>query len=164
MSMTYSQKWCLVALLEDVSIGYEFDMKDYPLHITLVDVHDFDWGDNKLKEKFQELIKQQQPFGVSALGFGALGPADKPTKVTFIEKSPRLIELHEKIIKFLEASGAVFNNQEWNHEGFLPHSTIQKTGKVEEHSEITINNIALIDMFHESDWKKRKIAWKINQA
>lgn len=152
-----SQKWCIITLLEDIQIGYEFNKGDWPLHLTLAGVHAFEWNSQKLMDNFALLAKNLKPFTVKSLYQGNLGSDDNPTKVTFIEKSSELMKLHEQIIKFLESNKGVFNNSEWSYEGYIPHSTVQNNSEVLGGDELSVNNLAVVDMYPNHDGHRRKV-------
>lgn len=153
-----TQKWCVIALLEDTYEGYEFHKGEWLLHITLAGVHAVGWHSEQLQEDFSKLIQSFAAFTVTSLEQGHLGPKSAPTKVVFIEKSDELMSLHEKIISYLEEHGADFNNPEWTREGYIPHSTVKRHDmKLETNTAYTIRNLALVDMFPNENGDRRKI-------
>lgn len=161
MTEKLTQKWCLVAMLEPVEVGYGFDKDHWPLHITLAGVHALDWNKVSLRQEFEEYIGSQTAFQVLADETGYLGSPDQQTAVTFIKKSQQLSDFHEKIVLFLESKGAVFNNPEWNLSGYIPHSTIQISDEVKAGETVRIDNLILIDMFPDEDGTRRKVIFSV---
>jgi len=153
-----SQKWCVIAPLENVAEGLEFDMVNWPLHITLAGVHAAEWRRETLLDTFIKLAATIKPFTVRALAQGNLGPQEQPVRVTFIDKSSALLSAHQKIVWFIQEHDGVFNNPEWNLDGYIPHSTVQRDTAVPEGTLLRINALALIDMFPNEDGRRRRVA------
>jgi hypothetical protein len=151
--MTYSQKYCLVSFINPIDINTEFSMEDWPLHITLADVFSVDLTGTNTQSQLTELLTYQRAFKIFAHKNAILGTKE----VTLIKDSVQLRELHESIIDLLETNRAYFNTPEFTREGFLPHCTIQKTGRLKIKDEVLINCISLIDMFPGGEWQKRKV-------
>jgi len=150
--MRYSQKYCLVAFLEPGDTNTEFEMADWPLHITLADVFAVDAHDDITRE-LANLLAEELPVAITVHKEAFLGE----TKVVLFDKSEVLTRLHNHVIDLLELHGAIFNNPEFIKDGFLPHSTIQGTRRLHDGDVININTISLIDMFPNSDWRLRKV-------
>lgn len=79
------------------------------------------------------------------------------TKVVIIENNDELKKFHNKIVDLLELNGVQFNVPEFTRRGFLPHSTIQKSGRLHKGEAIEITTISLVDMFPGGDWQQRKV-------
>lgn len=157
-----TQKWCLVALLEATEVGDEFDKSEWPLHITFAGVHDADWKNPALVEELAKVLAPYKPFQTKALNIGNLGPSNKPTRVTFIEMNEEVTKLHNDLMKLLEDKEAVFSNPEFQNQGFVAHSTVQKNHQVNEGEDVEINNLALIDMFPNFNSDRRTVTKIIN--
>ena len=150
--MNYSQKYSLVAFLKPIGIGSEFSMADWPPHITIADVFAID-RTTTLEQELLILVTQQSPIQVTAGKDGTLGTTD----VTLINQYEKLKDLHNIVINQLERHGALFNNPEFTREGFLPHSTIQKSSRLSKGDEIKLTTLTLVDMFPNGNWQQRKI-------
>lgn len=151
--MKYSQKYCLVSFLEPQTRDNEFSMAEWPLHITLTDVFAVDRDATNLDKKVAQLIGRMPPVTTIAQQQTILGE----TLVVLVEKTDRLIELHNHLVDLLETCGATFNMPEFTRGGFLPHCTVQKTSQIRQGEEIVISTIALVDMFPDGNWQRRKI-------
>lgn len=150
--MQYSQKYTLVSFLEPIDAGVEFDMTNWPVHITLADV--FAVGlNNDVMQKLTGLLVDCHSIDISVSDDAVFGT----TNVTLIDKSDGLQRIHDQIIDLLELNGAKFNTPEFTRSGFLPHVTIQKSGRLHKGDKIKINTVSLIDMFPGENWQQRKV-------
>ncbi len=150
--MTYSQKYCLIHFVQPIQAGSEFSMDDWPVHITLADVFAVDLGSG-VESKLKDFLVSQRPVVTMVIGETVLGS----TPVVLLDKTSPLFKLHEDIVDLLQANGAVFNTPEFTRAGFLPHSTIQKTGRLHIGENVTVDSVALVDMFPGGDWRKRRV-------
>ncbi len=150
--MQYSQKYTLVAFLKPIEVGTEFKMADWPLHITLADVFAIDLNAG-IQQKLSKLLSEQPPLILSVGKDTTLGSI----RVTLINKDDRLQNLHDKIIDLLELNGVIFNTPEFTRKGFLPHLTMQRTGKLDIGDEVEVTSISLVDMFPNGNWQQRKV-------
>lgn len=151
--MTYSQKYCLVYFVGSVGVGDEFVMTDWPLHVTLADIFAIDLKSSNIESKIMALAENLHPVQVVANADAILGTAH----VVMLQKSSELTELHKCIMDLLERNGATFNTPEFTRDGFLPHCTIQPSGRLYAGDELTIDSVALVDMFPGGDWQHRRI-------
>jgi hypothetical protein len=151
--MTYSQKYCIVSFLEPKVVGDEFDMSQWPLHVTLADVFTIERSSSGIDIKIGQLADKINAFVVTAAQPDKLGETD----VILIEKSASLLKLHDDLVNLLESNGAVFNTPEFNRDGFLPHCTIQEFNRLSQGERVEIRSLALIDMFPDSDWTRRRV-------
>ncbi|MFZ3010162.1 MAG: hypothetical protein WA030_04075 [Candidatus Microsaccharimonas sp.] len=155
--MKYSQKYTLVAFLKPIEVGTEFAMVDWPLHVTLADV--FAIGlDTAIEQKLTDLLARQLPISSSVGEDATLGT----TRVALINNNSKLQDLHDKIVDLLELNGAEFNTPEFTGKGFLPYSTIQKSGRLSTGDEFKITSVSLVDMFPEGEWQQRKVLNNFN--
>lgn len=155
--MQFSQKYALVSFLEPVETNAEFTMAEWPLHITLADVFAVEL-DTGIVQKLARLLVDQPSIALSAMGDSVLGT----TEVVLIEKNDEILSLHNQIVDLLELYGAKFNTPEFTRSGFLPHSTIQNSGRLHEGDKIEISTISLVDMFPDKNWQQRKVLNNFN--
>lgn len=155
--MEYSQKYTLVAFLRPVEVGTEFAMGDWPMHVTLADVF-ANRLDGEIEQKLTDLLAKQAPISLSVGEDTTLGA----TKVVLINKNSELQNLHDEIVGLLVLSGVKFNTPEFVGKGFLPHSTIRKSGRLNAGDEFEITSVSLIDMFPGGDWQQRKVLSNFN--
>lgn len=152
----FTQKYTIVHLMNSLPGGYEFLMKDWPAHITLADVFAIDGNSTGLLESLREMLSTVGPVQTKVIGEDWFGD-DKSIHVMLFEKTNEFQQLHDEIVTVLKQFSVKFNNPEFTGEGFKPHSTVQKDGKLEIGANLTIDSITLIDMFPNDDFKKRKV-------
>lgn len=151
--MPYSQKYTLVHFTPPVQPGTSFHMSDWPVHVTLADVFAVDRRGVALDQKVADLLVDTQPVETTAHKDDVLGT----TPVVLLDKTTSLVMLHMAIVTLLERNGATFNTPEFTKDGFLPHSTIQKSGRLHIGDTVTIDSVSLVDMFPGGDWKQRHV-------
>ena len=152
----FTQKWSLISLLEPVDEGYEFFWKDYPLHVTIASVFAAEWNDTNLLKKLTTLLATKKAVTTRAVKEGYWG--DKAQyHVMLLEKNSAIMDLHQDIHELLLRSGAVFNQPEFEGQGYIPHSTIQKHARLYPGETIQINSLTVLDMFPHQDGYQRKI-------
>lgn len=152
----FTQKYTIVHLMNSLPVGYEFSMSEWPAHITLADVFAIDGNSTGLLESLREMLSTVGPVQTKVIGEDWFG-GDKTVHVMLLDKTTEFQRLHDEIVDELEDFGVKFNNPEFTGDGFKPHSTVQKDGKLEIGTNLTIDSITLIDMFPNDDFKKRKV-------
>jgi hypothetical protein len=150
MIMPYSQKYCLVHFVDLVDKEYQFDMSDWPVHITIADVFAID---TNIEPRLSHLCSKSTPFTITATDDLLLG--EMP--VMLFDESPELLQLHMRLVSLLEANGVKFNHPEFTKAGFIAHSTIQRGRRLHSGDQINVDSLSLIDMFPDSDWQQRKV-------
>jgi 2'-5' RNA ligase len=153
INMQYSQKYCLVSFLEPQKVGDGFDMSEWPLHITLADVFAIDREESRIDEKLRDLLAEQPAVTITAINEATLGTIP----VVLVEKTDELTSLHYCILDLLLSNGAIFNTPAFTGDGFLPHSTIQRSGRLQPGDVDSIRTISLVDMFPDDNWQHRKV-------
>ncbi len=151
--MTYSQKYTIVHFVAPVENGAEFHMRDWPLHVTLADVFAVDRTGTAIDAKIKALAAHLAACEVEATEEASLGEA----RVMLLQKTPQIVALHLAIVNLLEQNGVVFNTPEFTRGGFLPHSTIQRTGRLDPGDSVRIDTISLVDMLPAGDWQRRRV-------
>ena len=71
----------------------------------------------------------------------------KDVEVMIIEKSTELVDLHNKLHSLLVKAGAVFNDPQFQAEGFRPHSTVQGAKRLQTGDSVVIDSLSIIDLF-----------------
>lgn len=152
----FSQKYAIISLMEPIKEGTEFPAAHFPLHITLIGVFAIAYDGKTMAEMMQDLVKQQLPVTVQVQQPAMFGP-HQDVEVMTIEKSTELVDLHYKLYNLLVKSGAVFNDPQFQAEGFKPHSTVQKDKRLQTGQSVTIDSLSIIDLFPAGNGQRRKI-------
>lgn len=151
--MTYSQKYCLVHFITPTNLGAQFNMSAWPLHTTLADVFSIDRKTTDIDAALKSLCEQHPAVTTTATSDSQLGE----TPVVLLDNTPELYKFHSDIVTVLEQHGVLFNTPAFTKDGFIPHSTIQNNHRLDIGRQITIDSIALVDMFPDDDWQQRKV-------
>lgn len=152
----YSQKYAIIALIEPIDEGTEFPAANFPLHITLIGVFAIRYDGKTMAQMMDNLVKEQRPVRVRVEGPAMFGP-HRDVEVMTIEKSNELVDLHLKLYDLLSKAGAVFNDPQFQAEGFKPHSTVSNGQRLKTGSIVTIDSLSIIDLFPGGDGQRRKI-------
>lgn len=151
--MIYSQKYTIVHFISPIENDVQFQMSDWPLHITLADVFAVDRHDSTIDSKLTALLSEITIVKTKAMNDGTLGTAP----VVLLEKTSQLQQLHSRLIELLKENGADFNNPEFTNDGFIPHSTIQKNSRLNIGEYINIDSLSIVDMLPDGNWQQRKV-------
>jgi 2'-5' RNA ligase len=110
----------LVYFLSEQSEGFEFKRtrNDWPMHITLVPWFVTDAAD--LDEQLQNCAREAAPFDV-VLGDEAQFNPD--TRVTIPADTQDISQLHDQLLKCVEASGGKLRTDRWIRESYKAHVT-----------------------------------------
>jgi 2'-5' RNA ligase len=148
-----SQKYCVVAFFEDIDVGFEFDQKNWPAHITLMGPFAFSNA-----QKLIDIIRaiDYKKLSVSTGDKGYLGEAANPVAVRLVNNS-NLTELHEKITYSLQKNYAIFNTPEHILDGYIGHITLKNSQDIPKGKIFSVYYVSLIDMFPDGDATKRKV-------
>ncbi len=151
------QKYCLVKLLEPLKEGDEFTAINYwPLHITLASNFMVDWEATDLFNKLTSVLSDIKPVTVSA-GDDEFFGGERKIQVTVMNMTPELMTLHKQIVRTLKDAGAVFDEPQYNDDGYRAHATVQKAHRLNKGDGILIDEVTIVDMFPNQDITRRKI-------
>ena len=153
----FSQKWSIVAFLEPIKEGTAFFYKNWPLHITLSSVFATTRNGEELIAVLENLLKNQRSLPLTTTGEARWGN-ESQIHVMLLEKTTELLNLHNTLHHALGLVGAEFNEPQYEGDGYIPHSTVQRNNKLVIGEQVVIDNLALIDMFPNADGHQRKVA------
>ena len=128
-------------------------MSEWPLHVTLADVFAIDRASTDIDSKLAALLAERDAVETAAVTDSTLGTAP----VVLLDKTPPLLRLHADIVSLLEENDVRFNVPAFTKDGFVPHSTIQKSGRLDIGETVIITSISLVDMFPGGDWEQRRV-------
>lgn len=151
-----SQKWAIILIFDKYQEGTIFNYDEFPLHVTIAGVFEIDYDGDWLASELNKVIGAKKQFEITADKIAMFGPK-QDIAVMKIIKSPELMELYNNVYNFLIASGAVYNEPEYQGGGYIPHSTFQKSGNLKKGQTVTIKSVSIIDLFPNNDGYKRKI-------
>ena len=81
-----------------------------------------------------------------------------------MDMTPELMNLHKQIIKTLRDAGAIFDEPQFNEDGYRAHATVQKAHRLNEGDSVLIDEVTIVDMFPNQDITRRKILKTIKLA
>ena len=157
----FSQKYTIIALLEDKEEGFEYASNSWPLHVTIADTFAVEREASSLDDKLSDLVSKRKPVTGVADHDEFFG-ASQEVQVTILDMSEQLVALHYDVIGLLKSSGAVLNDPQYSEEGFRAHATVQPHARLTIGDEVTLTKLAIIDMFPNEDPYQRKILKVIN--
>jgi len=158
---TFSQKYTIIALLEDVNESAEFSSNDWPLHITIADTFAVERVGNDFNEKLTNLIADKTPITAVADHDEFFGPGQE-VQVAILDTNESLVGLHYDVIDLLESYGGVLNAPQYSKGGFRAHATVQSHARLVLGEAVTITQLALVDMFPNENPYQRKILKVVN--
>lgn len=104
----------------------------------------------------QNELKAQPPILAKVVADEWFGE-DKNVHVMLLEKPDELQALHDRIIDLLETHGVAFNHPEYTRGGFVAHSTVQKSKRLQFGETVAFDAVTLIDMFPDENPYRRKV-------
>jgi 2'-5' RNA ligase len=117
-----------------------FPASDWPLHVTLVPPFETELTPDAVAA----LLPPARPVTVTA-GDEALLGARRSVPVTLIRPVDDLLALHAALIDALEAAGVVVADQHHIRAGYLPHATVQRSGRLHPGETFTVGELSLVD-------------------
>ena len=105
----FSQKYTIIALLEDKEEGFEYASSNWPLHVTIADTFAVERADSDLDNKLSNLVSKKKPVTGIADHDEFFGAA-QDVQVTIIDMGDELVALHYDVIGLLKSCGAVPND------------------------------------------------------
>jgi hypothetical protein len=100
MNVRYSQKWALIYLFEPFEEGYAFNMKNWPLHMTIADVFAININD-KVTQDIQEIFSKFKGIEIRALGERTFGDVEHLVDVVLLKNTPDLQTCHQSMVQYL---------------------------------------------------------------
>lgn len=136
-------RYVVVLPLEPLAVGDSFLTRDWPLHVTIVPVFHADATVDELVEALQDA-----PPGAIEVTAGddeRFGPGAS-IPVTVIEPSPGILALHRALLAALAPLEPVIESARYSGDGYRPHVTIRKFGRVERGETLVLTQLAVVDM------------------
>ncbi len=152
----FTQKWGIIALLEEIEEGSEFHYTDFPLHITLAGVFSIDKNGRWLANELAHLLIDQKMIEVKPDKKDMFGP-NSDIAVMKMKKSAELLSIYDKIHNWLLDTGVVYNDPQYQGKGYVPHCTVQKSGILDENKTYLINSVSIIDLLPNNNGYQRRV-------
>lgn len=153
---TFTQRYAIIQLLEDVPEGAQFSASSWPLHATIADTFAINWDVSTMIEKLTELLSSHV-LATSVVEDDRFFGDEGQVRVVLLRKTDDLVKLHYDVIECLTQGGWKSNDPPFAKEGFLPHSTVQKHARLNKGDNVTFNALTIIDMFPDKDPYQRKV-------
>jgi 2'-5' RNA ligase len=138
-------RYVVVAPLTSMVVGDRFITREWPLHVTLVQVFATGATPAEIGRCLAEVADGAPAITVVAGDDEDFGPS-RSIPVTVIEPSPALDALHSGCLAALETFAPVYENPEYMAAGYRPHVTVKRHGRVTAGDVVELRQIALVDM------------------
>lgn len=149
-----TQKWAVAAFFDDLAVGFEFAQEETPLHATLAGVFAINMRGDEIAELLRQCLSDSHTFAVTGLAEERWGEG---LVVTTLADSEDLSGLYGSVQDCLLNKGAVFNEPQYLHDGFTPHVTKQRSGRLAIGASAEITRVSLVDMFPGGNGYRRRI-------
>lgn len=140
--------YLLILEISPLQVGQTYSM--IPLHCTLVHWFWLKQDPEEVAKQLRACLQSQASIALTAQDEQTFTGKTKqgttvPVTVNDIVATPELRQLHEAMCQELEAMGVQYSEPQYVHEGFHPHVTHQKEGKLTP-GEVRISaNICLVE-------------------
>lgn len=159
----FTQKYTLVHFIKDLPIGFEYEVADWPLHVTLADTFAIDDTPSDLLTDIKSQLASTYAVVAHVTRDEWFG-LDKNVHVVLLDKTSAMQNQHDAIVKILNNHGVKFNNPEYTSVGYVPHSTVQKSGQLHVGDDTIIDSVTLVDMFPDEDPYRRRVLGTVHFA
>lgn len=149
------QKYVFVKLLEEPPKSGVFDMKNWPLHVTIVPRFSCSGDISELTSLAEQTVQDLDPVSTTVSEEALFGPEEN-IPVSLLMMTDELRAMHQLLYDKLVEHGAVFDEPQYCGAGFQAHATVQESGKLNKGDNVIINELSLIDMFPGQDITQRK--------
>lgn len=152
----FTQKYTIVSFIDKINEDDEFSAGNWPMHLTLAATFSIQWDVYALIRELAKITDESKPIQSNIIQFDNFGPKGQ-VPVALVKPTNDITNLHFAIIDVLKMAGAVYNDPQYNLEGYRPHVTITDNSNINIGDELILNNLALIDMFPGGNQHQRKV-------
>jgi 2'-5' RNA ligase len=124
--------------------GYEFDSRQWPLHITLIGNY-FSANSDDIIQAIGNVTATYSNFEVS-VGADAYFGSDNEILVSTIRQSENLNALHQAVVRAVAGCGVEFSNPSFLNVGYKPHITAQVSARKNEGDSIMVEHVSLVEL------------------
>ena len=156
----FSQKWTIVALLDDTQPGYEFNMKNWPRHVTMMPVFAVDLDSVGLTQVVEKVASEFRSVDGKIASHVQWGK-DGQLQVALLEANKSLQSMHDALCNQLAKSNLLFNEPNYAYANFKPHVTKYQDKVLSIGDTVRITNLCVVDMFPNDEPFERRIVSRI---
>lgn len=138
-------RYVVVAPLMPMVAGDRFITREWPLHVTLVQVFASEATPAEIGLRLAAVADGSAAIAIVGGDDENFGPS-RTIPVTVIEPSVALDALHVACVAALEQLAPVYENPEYMAAGYRPHVTVKRHGRVTAGDVLELRQIALVDM------------------
>ncbi len=138
-------RYVVVAPLTPMSVGDRFITREWPLHVTLVQVFTSEATAAAIGQRLAAVADGSPTITVLAGDDEDFGPS-RTIPVTVMEPSRTLHALHAACVAAIDGLGPVYANPEYMGAGYRPHVTVKRQGRVSAGDVLELRQVALVDM------------------
>lgn len=138
-------KLVVVLPLSPLREGESFQVKEWPLHITVLPPFHTDAAASEIMDAIAGATSGQAALTAVA-GHDEMFGRRENIPVTVMEDNPELTRLHRLLVNAVRPFAATPNERAFTGPGFRAHVTIKGERRVHEGDELELAQIALVDM------------------
>ncbi len=150
----------VVLPLQPLTVGDGFSLSDWPLHVTVAPTFVVTADLNAVTAALTPVLRSQRTLRVEVgrdEGFGRSGRIP----VSVVEPTPRLNDLHCRLVAVLSDIGAVFDDPEFIGPNYRAHVTKTRAAQSHPGEELTLTQAAIVDMEPKGDGRLRRVVWAV---
>lgn len=138
-------RYVVVAPLTPMVVGDRFITREWPLHVTLIQVFASEATPAEIGSRLAAVGSGASAITVVAGEPANFGPS-KTIPVTVVEPSAALDALHALCVQAVGDLAPVYENPEYMGPGYRPHVTVKRNARVTVGEVLELQQIALVDM------------------
>ncbi|MBI5161849.1 MAG: 2'-5' RNA ligase family protein [Micrococcales bacterium] len=133
----------VVAFLDDLPLGAEFEPGEQPVHLTLVPRTSTDAELGQLEAAIESALAAFGPLEIEGGDDELFGP-DHDVEVTLVEDDGTLASVHRELLRALRPLGMRVLAPPFVGAGFRPHVTVRGDERIERGERLTLDAVALL--------------------
>ena len=125
------QKYVIVHFIESNNVPHDFNVSEWPLHITLLANFTITSPLGSLIKQLDDFATHIRSFELTVDGEDTFGP-NRNVAVSLIKPTIEIIKSHDELARVAISMGAKFDEPKFMNDGFRPHATIQLNSRLKE--------------------------------
>jgi 2'-5' RNA ligase len=138
-------RYVVVLPLTPMVVGDRFITREWPLHVTVVQVFTADATPGAIRARLAGVAASSSPIDVVAGADEHFGPS-RTIPVTVVSPSASLDALHAACVAALDDLGPMYENPEYTGAGYRPHVTVKRHARATAGDVLNLRQLALVDM------------------